>query len=140
MALRCLRLPTAVPHAAGIARFGTFKNCKNTGTVSANTKGKVGGVAGLSDYMNKWTVIHCYNTGKVSDSQVGYIIAPFDNQNVCLDVWEESKKEGATIGLFTLEYNSDGTVCIRNGYGQYLDIEGDTAKYVFVSFQPMRLS
>ena len=111
----------------------------------------------------------------VSDSQVGYMIAPFDNQNVCLDVWEESKKEGAVIGLWdckgsnnqrfmidydggnyslknvnslytlsfsgnkvyqrlqgyksqiiTLEYNSDGTVCIRNGYGQYLDIEGGT--------------
>ena len=109
----------------------------------------------------------------VSDSQVGYMIAPYDNQNVCLDVWEESKKEGATIGLWeckgsnnqrffidydggnyslknvnslytlsfsgnqvcqrlqgyksqiiTLEYNSDGSVYIRNGYGQYLDIEG----------------
>lgn len=111
----------------------------------------------------------------VSDSQVGYMIAPYDNQNVCLDVWEESKKEGATIGLWEckgsnnqrffidydggnyslknvnslytlsfsgnnvcqrlqgyksqiiiLEYNSDGSVCIRNGYGQYLDIEGGT--------------
>ena len=111
----------------------------------------------------------------VSDSQVGYMIAPFDNQNVCLDVWEESKKEGAVIGLWdckgsnnqrfmidydggnyslknvnslytlsfsgnkvcqrlqgyksqiiTLEYNDDGSVCIRNGYGQYLDIEGGT--------------
>lgn len=111
----------------------------------------------------------------VSDSQVGYMIAPFDNQHVCLDVWEESKQEGATIGLWdckgsnnqrfmidydggnyslkninslytlsfsgnkvcqrlqgyksqiiTLEYNKDGSVCIRNGDGLYLDIEGGT--------------
>ena len=112
----------------------------------------------------------------VIDSQVGYMIAPFDNQNVCLDVWEESKKEGAVIGLWdckgsnnqrfmidydggnyslknvnslytlsfsgnkvcqhlqgyksqiiTLEYNKDGSVCIRNGDGLYLDIEGGNA-------------
>lgn len=112
----------------------------------------------------------------VSDSQVGYMIAPFDNQNVCLDVLNESRQEGAAIGLWectgntnqrfiidydggnyslknanslytlshsgnkvcqrlqgyksqimTLEYNDDGSVCIKNGYGQYLDIEGGTA-------------
>lgn len=111
----------------------------------------------------------------ISDSQVGYMIVTFDNQNVCLDVWEESKQEGATIGLWectgrnnqrffidcdsgnyslknvnslyvlsdssgnvkqflqgnksqimTFEYNDDGSVCIKNGNGMYLDIADGT--------------
>lgn len=118
-----------------------------------------------------------YKTGYlVNDTQVDYAIVPYDNQNVCLDVTEESRQAGATIGLWTykgsanqrfyidcdngiysiknrnsnytltylskkvcqqlqgytsqkitFEYNADGTVCIRNGYGQYLDIVGENA-------------
>lgn len=118
-----------------------------------------------------------YKTGYlVSDTQVDYAIVPYDNQNVCLDVMEESRQPGAAIGLWTykgsanqrfyidcdngfysiknrnsnytltysskkvcqklqgytsqkitFEYNNDGTVCIKNGYGQYLDIAGGNA-------------
>lgn len=66
-----------------IGEAGLVSECYNTGTVSANTKGKVGGVAGLSNYMNEWTVIHCYNTGKVSGKKgslfVGGILGSYDN-------------------------------------------------------------
>ena len=70
--------------AGGVIGFaGLVSECYNTGAVSINTKGKVGGVAGLSDYMNKWTVIHCYNTGKVSGKKgsifVGGILGSYDN-------------------------------------------------------------
>ena len=113
----------------------------------------------------------------VCDSQVGYMIAPLDNQDVCLDVWEESREEGTVIGLWQckgsanqrfyfdydcgiyslknvnslytlsfssnkvcqrlkgyksqiiiIEYNDDGSVCIKNGYGQYLDLADGTAE------------
>jgi len=113
----------------------------------------------------------------VNDYQLKYLIEPFDNQNVCLDVWEWSKQSGTTIGLwdcqdwagnqrffiecnnghYTLknfdsmyvltsgkygiyqtdkgkgiqklyfEYNDDGSVCIRNEEGMYLDLKDGTA-------------
>lgn len=36
----------------------------------------------------------------------------------------ERSLQGYKSQIITLEYNEDGSVCIRNGYGQYLDIEG----------------
>lgn len=113
----------------------------------------------------------------VNDYQLKYLIVPFDNQNVCLDVREWSNQPWTTIGLwdcqdwagnqrffiecnngyYTLknfhsmyvltsgkdgilqaykgmgiqklyfEYNDDGSVCIRNEAGQYLDLKDGTA-------------
>ena len=113
----------------------------------------------------------------VNDIQLKYLIVPFDNQDVCLDVWEWNNQPGGTIGLwyckdweanqrfviecnngyYTLvnfhskyvltsgkdgllqenkgkgiqklyfEYNDDGSVCIRNGVGKYLDLKDGTA-------------
>ena len=44
----------------------------------------------------------------------------FSGNKVC------QRLQGYKSQIITLEYNPDGTVCIRNGYGQYLDIEGGT--------------
>ena len=68
----------------GVAGYvANLSECYNTGTISTNTKGKVGGVAGLSNSMDKWTVTHCYNTGKVSGKKgslfVGGVLGSYDN-------------------------------------------------------------
>ncbi len=68
----------------GVAGYvNNLSECYNTGTISTNTKGKVGGVAGLSESMDRWTVTHCYNTGKVSGKKgsifVGGILGSYDN-------------------------------------------------------------
>ena len=69
----------------GVAgEVGRMSECYNTGRISTNTKSKVGGVAGYSNYMDKkWTVTHCYNTGKVTGKKgskyVGGILGSYDN-------------------------------------------------------------
>ena len=71
---------------------------------------------------------------------MGYMIAPFDNQNVCLDVWEESKNEGATIGLwdckgsnnqrFMIDY--DGGTLVSGGTLTFKEKSGSSSqKFVF---------
>ena len=64
-------------------RVTNLSECYNTGTISTNTNGKAGGVAGLSNSMDEWTVTHCYNTGKVSGKKgsifVGGLLGSYDN-------------------------------------------------------------
>lgn len=55
----------------------------------------------------------------ISDSQVGYMIVPFDNQNVCLDVYEESRQEGGTIGLWNCTGNNNQRFFIDYDGGNY---------------------
>ena len=44
----------------------------------------------------------------------------FSGNKVC------QRLQGYKSQIITLEYNKDGSVCIRNGDGLYLDIEGGT--------------
>ena len=125
------------------------------------------------------TLVTTYKTGYlIDDDNVAYMIMPFDNQNVCLYVWNESHEDWTTIGLWdcksegnnnqkfgvewvngfyslknvnsrgtltsagngvvqstlgnrgqklTFEYNKDGSICIKNEDGLYLDIKDGTA-------------
>ncbi len=63
--------------------------------------------------------ISYYKDNYYLDSEYSYYTLTGNSDNVFTDEKKELPEQKVTF-----EYNDDGTVCIKNGYGKYLDIQG----------------
>ncbi|MBO5302960.1 MAG: RICIN domain-containing protein [Lachnospiraceae bacterium] len=85
---------------------------------------QTGAIIGLWDYKgstNQRFYIDCNNgICSIKNRNSNYTLT-YSSKKVCQQL------QGYTSQKITFEYNDDGTVCIKNGYGQYLDIVGGNA-------------